>query len=176
MKTVSVDLDSTLVDILTPWLGYANSNEKSNYTIKDVTSYNFKPLMRNFDYIHTDLYKDLKPIYGSQRFMDYLAMNYKVQIVTHTFEEHKKSKIEFIEKYFPGIDIICTNECKLDSTKDTFLIDDKLEHIEKHIDINNGQGIVYTFNNKYNYNHSNRKDIIRMGCYKEIFNYILRYY
>lgn len=169
--TVSVDLDSTLVDILTPWIYYINIKESSNYKIKDVKKWNQDFIVRNIDFVlKEDLYDNLVPISGAVNFIKSLQSKYNVQIVTHTLDGHRESKLKFIKRYFGDITVVTTNECKLSVTKDTILIDDNLEHIQKHININKGIGIVYTMNNLLKYNIS--EDVVRLHNYEDILRYL----
>ena len=171
-KTISVDLDSTIFDLLTLWIEFSNIKFNTNYIIEDVLTYNQDFLMNSMEFIDTNLYDDAVPIPNAVLFIDTLKQHYNVQIVTHTFEGHRESKLNFIKKYFGDIKVICTDSCKLESTKDTILIDDKLEHITKHIDINKGIGIVYTMDDRLQYNKTDRKDVVRLGSYSDIVEYL----
>lgn len=175
-KVVSLDLDNTLVNIMTPWINYGNQKDGTKYSIDDIDHYSHPFLMKHFDYIETPFFDNISPIDGAIEFVRELQSDYDVQIVTHTFEGHRESKLNFIKNHFGDLKVITTGSCKLDSIEGTFHVDDHLNHIESHTS-RGGHGVVYSFNDRLRYNipHKN-SGIVRLGNYPKILEHIRRHW
>jgi len=176
--TFSVDLDSTLNNLDTVWLGYVNKKNSTNYTIKDITSYSHSILSDNFEFItQSDMYDYLDILPGAIEFIESLKEIGNVQIVTHTFKEHKLSKLKFIKKHFNDIEVICTDSNKTDIVDGTFLIDDNKQHIIDHINnFNYGMGVIFSNKDTLQYNKIQEEllhNYPRLGTYNEILDYII---
>ncbi len=167
---ISVDLDSTLNTLIYDWVEHINTKEERQYNISDIKSFNEPILLKHIDYIENpELYSLLGLLEGAIEFIKELQKIDDVQIVSVTQDHHLKSKGEFVETHFPGVPLINVRDCKLEFTRDSWLIDDKLDNIKKHIAAGNGRGIVFT-NGDYQYN--NEGDYTVMGDYKEIVKHI----
>jgi len=148
---ISVDLDSTLNDLMYKWIGYINERSKSNYSIKDIKIFDDPILINALEFVERDdLYSDLSPLIGANDFLDALKKIDEVQIVSVTSENHFNGKQEFIKKYFPETKFILVQESKIDTVDGTILIDDKLSTVIEHSERGN-LGIVFN-NNEYIYN------------------------
>jgi len=152
----SVDLDSTLNNVIYAWIDYINEREENKISISDIKTFDEPILLKYSDFLkQEELYRSiLKPLDGAKDFIENLLKIGTVQIVSITpiQEETKRS---FVKKYFnldnDSLSLIMVKEDKLPYLKDTILIDDKLQNVIDHNNYNNGVGIVFN-NDEYLYN------------------------
>ena len=98
---ILIDLDDTLIDLLTPWVNYLNQKHGTCVSPSDVTQWDiqqsfptltkqqvFEPL---FD---TILYDDIKTIPDAQRYLESLSKQHTIYIVTNTPMCISKYKLE----------------------------------------------------------------------------------
>jgi len=169
---ISLDLDSTLNDLIYKWIVYINKKNNTNYKVSDINIFDDNLLLDNLDFINSNsLYDNLEPLEGSKEFVSKLLELDTVQIVsTYPHIRDIEPKKLFVKKYFPSIPIITVSGSKVEYTKNTILIDDKLDNIIEHEIHNKNKGIIFTSNGDYNYNKSNKHT--RLGNYDDIYNYI----
>jgi len=167
---ISVDLDSTLNTLMYDWIDYINTKTTTPISINDIKTFDEPILVKYIEFIkNPNLYDHLGLLKGASEFITNLQKIDDVQIVSVTLAHHLKSKIKFVEKYFPGVTLINVDSCKLAVTKNSWLIDDKLDNVKKHIAAGNGRGIVFD-NNEYKYN--TEEGYVVMGDYDKIVDYI----
>ncbi len=166
----SVDLDSTLNNLMYAWLDYTNSKTRVNLKISDITMYNDPILLENIKFLENkNLYQesiDILP--GAKQFIESLKKIGTVRIVSVTPPNHFRSKKEFVKTNFKDTELIMVRDSKLNIIKNTFVIDDKLSTLREHRDLNNGIGAVFT-NDEYMYNNT---DEFLCSGYTTILNYI----
>ena len=167
---ISVDFDGVLNNLLFKWIEYINSMRNTKYSINDIKIYNDKLLLDNYEFIKNEnLYDNVQLLDDAQLFIKELKKLDDVQIVTQTIDEHFNSKKNFLTRYFPGVKIIYTKKNK-DIAKNTILIDDCLENIERHVCKLKSIGLVYSHNDLYQYNKTDK--FFRFKNYKEILNFL----
>jgi len=167
---ISVDFDGVLNNLTFKWIDYINNKHNTSYTVRDIKTYNDKLILDNYEFIQNKkLYDNIQLLNGAQYFIKELEKIDNVQIVTQTIKEHFNSKKNFLNKYFPNIKVIYTGKNK-DIVKNTILIDDCLENIERHVNKLKSAGIIYSYNNLYQYNKTNK--FPRFKSYNEIINFL----
>ena len=171
---IALDLDNTLIDILTPWLKVVNTRENSNYTFKDIDTYDHPLVMKHDDFIHShDMYDNLVPDEKAISFFNDMKKRYEVSIVTHTLDGHKNSKIKFIDTYFPGVDVCMTGSDNSKFLIDKVLMDDRPSNVESHV--NNGyHGILFTLEGKLAYSKTSNPKVLLADHYHDASNLIRR--
>lgn len=127
--TILIDLDETVLDLLTPWRADMKYYHGIDLNIEDITEYSILNCIRN-------KYKDIKPsvieaclnLINKEGFFDKLKMfpkakenidklhieNHKIVFVTNgQFASNSmKSKLKFVEDNFPYADLIITGNSK----------------------------------------------------------------
>ncbi len=132
---ISVDLDSTLNDLMYAWVEFI-IEKGGRCSLKDITSFDDPILLDNVDFFDdVDIYDKLLPLTGAKEFLENLKKIQCVQIVTDSFEmttEEMQAKDDFVLLHFGDIPVIHVQGCKLEAARGSILVDDKLENIEKH--------------------------------------------
>ena len=132
---IGIDMDGTIVDLLTPWLKELNLKYNLNYKVEDLLYYNmensikelteeqiFEPL---FD---SNIFDSVLPIKDASYWLEKLNSNsrFEIYIVTNTHYKNVSDKMEkVLFKYFPFINwkqLICINNKQLLNID--YLIDD----------------------------------------------------
>ena len=114
MKTIAVDVDLTLVDTLTPWVEWWEFMTDSKFDWTKVgpdfsINDQLKTKMTRKEYMvwwnRADLYDDLEPNPGAMRTLRwYHDMGAEIYFVSKCEDGHYKSKVRFLDKYFPFAD------------------------------------------------------------------------
>lgn len=139
MKTILVDMDNTLVDLLRPWLAAYRDVGGEHILPEDVTSYNFEGLVKNpklFVQVLKSggIFAEAKPMPGAQHGLRELLREHKVVIVTKVNSFNARAydaKIGTMWRYFPEVDrrnMIFASDKSL--IHGDVLIDDAPENLE----------------------------------------------
>lgn len=143
---IVLDMDDVIADLLTSWIEVVNFCEEEYVQLQDVTSWDIEKYFncgkRVFDYLNYDLYRNLKPIKGSQYGVRMLQENYDVYIVTvsTTHKDSLLAKIEWLEEYFPYIKkekIVLLGDKSI--VQGDIIIDDSIKNLERF----NGRKILF---------------------------------
>ena len=115
---IAVDVDNVICNLQEVVVNLFNKRYGSHYTLNDFTEYDVMSTLPTQDgivmrdmYGEPGLYDKVKPIPGSQEFLQKLINNgHQIYLVTDAIPETYGEKIEFIHRYFPFIDdahIVC---------------------------------------------------------------------
>ncbi|MDC6267257.1 5' nucleotidase, NT5C type [Lysinibacillus fusiformis] len=135
---IILDMDDVIANLLTSWIEVVNFCENENVQLQDVSSWDiekyFKCGRKVFDYLNYDLYRNLKPIEGSQDGVRMLQEKYDVYIVTvsTTHKDSLIAKIEWLEEYFPFIKkekIVLLGDKSI--VRGDIIIDDSIKNLER---------------------------------------------
>ena len=171
MKTVLIDLDSTLVDILSPAMEILNKEQNTNFTLEDIVRWDSFYELYDKDRVDKllnsdEFYRDyVKPIDGSVMFVEYMKKYFNVKVVTAGKNTEFKKK--FVRDLFDVETIFEQHKYKI---KGDLLIDDKFSTIYTWIKETDKYGILFRNEYKYKYNDNlwhNSKYII-CNYYEEI--------
>lgn len=142
--TVALDMDSTIYDLMNPWLDWINKTFDEKRTIKDVTTWNFPMLFkckeRGFDFLDIpDMFLSLKPFPNAIEAVNKVReMGVRQVFVTTvssvTKDSQKQSaweKQQVIGRDFPWAkkDVMITSGSK-DLVRADMLVDDGPHNIE----------------------------------------------
>lgn len=153
---ILVDLDSTLVDILTPTLKILNKKFKKEVKLEDITSWDkiteIFPKDAFYNLVESDnFYTDyVLPIAGSKEFIENLAKNNEIILVSSG--KNSTEKVNYIIKTYNNkfSDIIFTyNKHEI---KGDVLIDDNFQTIYKWVKSTDKLGILFRNNGLYKWN------------------------
>ena len=158
---IFVDYDTTLVNLIEPWVKWINNKYHVNITSKDINRWYFlgevfgqeaDDFWRSEKYNHYTDKDILLPYDGAVNFLHTLQKQFgeeNVFIVSSTKDHHKVEKIEHAQHYF-GIEkkqFIPVNKSKYNLTQGGILIDDYPLHVMEHIRHNQQKGIVFNYEN-----------------------------
>lgn len=177
MRKIYIDYDTTLVNLIDPWVSWINHKYHVNITSNDINRWYFlgEVFGREADdfwrienhYREKDV---LLPFEGAVDFFHQLQEEYgkeNIKIISSTRDHHMPEKLAHMAHYF-GIDtyrvahakngtsalqsdteVILTSKEKHLFTKDGILIDDYPLHVLEHIHFNDAPGIVFNLNNSF---------------------------
>lgn len=130
-------MDDVIADLLTSWIEVVNFCENENVKVQDVTSWDIENYFncgkKVFEYLSYDLYRNLKPMKGSQDGVRLLQEKYDIYIVTvsTTHKESIMAKIEWLEEHFPFIKkekIVLLGDKSI--VQGDIMIDDSIRNLE----------------------------------------------
>lgn len=140
MKII-LDYDSTLVDLMGPWIGWLKREYGVSVSTKDIKYFGW--LKDAFgdkadDFWRTPgVYDTVVPLPGAQDFVSFLLrMGYDVSVVSASHPDMYVEKEIHCAKYF-GLDMKHSHS-KHELTKDALLIDDCPAHVHEHVRVNPG--------------------------------------
>ena len=143
MKTIVVDVDLTLVDTLTPWVEWWEFMTDSKFDWTKVGpdySINKQLLekMTHDEYMvfwnKSDLYDDLVPREGALTLLRwYSALGYEIYFVSKCEPGHFKSKVRFLDKYFPFSEGLINTKHKHTIEADIYM-EDHVEYTQAILD------------------------------------------
>jgi len=160
---VYVDYDTTLVNLIDPWVEWINEKYNVSLLADDINRWLFlgevfgkeaNDFWRSEQYNHYTDKDILQPYDGAVDFFHALQKQFgkeNVIIISSTRDHHTKEKIEHAQHYF-GINkeqFIPVNKEKYSFTKDGILIDDYPLHVMEHIEYNKQKGIVFNYENRF---------------------------
>jgi len=160
---IFVDYDTTLVNLIDPWVSWINERYNVNISPNDINRWYFLgevfgPEANNFwkseEYNHYTNRDIFQPYDGAIEFFHTLQDIYgqeNVLIISSTKDHHKEEKIEHAKHYF-GIEsdkFIAVEKGKHTLTVGGILIDDYPLHVMEHIEYNKQKGIVFNFENRF---------------------------
>lgn len=111
---IGIDLDCVLSDTTQQVVNLYNYYTGENLTLEDITEWDFgkiiPPKYKNliFDLFFNDkLWQNIKPLKNSEDIMFQLCMErmYDIYIITATYPQNAKVKIDWLMKNYPAIDI-----------------------------------------------------------------------
>jgi len=166
---IYVDYDTTLVNLIDPWIAWINDTYNVNIVSSDINRWYY--LSEVFgkeadDYWKSEKYnhytdKDIfKPYDGAVKFFNDLQKRFgdeNIFIVSSTRDHHIEDKIKHAKYYF-GIsenNFIPVSKEKYHQTKDGVLIDDYPLHILEHIYHNQQVGIIFNYQNRFGWCNEN---------------------
>ena len=136
MKIIGIDVDLTIVDMITPWLQWYNQETGENMTFEDLKEHEYH--LQDLMVCHKnplsfwdkeDLYDNLNPIPEAKKYIDKLSEHFEIVFVSSCFPGHYKSKENFIKKHFPYADFIATHSKKYIDVD--YFIDDYKKYIDE---------------------------------------------
>lgn len=108
---IILDMDDVIADLLPAWVKVVNESEGEDVSVDDIKTWDihhyFKCGAKVFEYLTSDLYRNLKPVEGSQDAVRKLLDKYEIYVCT-IGTKHKQSlipKYEWLEEHFPFIPI-----------------------------------------------------------------------
>ena len=160
---VYVDYDTTLVNLIDPWIKWINEKYNVAISSNDINRWYFlgevfgkeaDDFWRSEKYNHyTD--KDIyQPFEGAVDFFHTLQETAGIEnvfIVSSMRDHHKKEKLRHAQHYF-DIDVkqfIPINKEKYSITGNGILIDDYPLHVMEHIRYNKQRGIVFNYEDRF---------------------------
>lgn len=162
-RSIVVDVDLTLVDTLTPWIGWWEDKTGSKFDWNRVTpelsiNKQLQEKMPREDSLEfwkdPNLYDNLVPLVGSvNALLTLKSLGYDVFFVSNCEESHVESKRRFLDKFFPFHDGLI-NTCQKYSIEADIYFDDHVEYVDKIIK-NRPYAKVYQFvtrDNQYQLN------------------------
>ncbi len=174
---IFVDYDTTLVNLIDPWVAWINKKYNVTISSNDINRWYFLGEVfgkeaddfwrKENHYIDKDI---LLPFKGAVTFFHQLQDEYgkeNVKIISSTRDHHTKDKVAHMAHYF-GIDsksvkytkeddsidcndyqVILTSKDKYAYTQNAILIDDYPLHVLEHIYFNKAPGIVFDWENRF---------------------------
>ncbi len=153
---VGVDVDQTVVDAAAHWLGFLCKSNKVKWD-KWVWNcgnwdYNLTNYVWDFegDYLEywkqAGLYDDLTPVKGSQECINELKDNVEFVFITHCVGNHYRSKVEFLNKFFPDVPVIVTGTKGFVNVD--VMIDDRVDFLDQFGD-NTLKVLLYTIHSRW---------------------------
>ncbi len=186
---IGIDLDDVLADFHKGWLRYYNDKYGTNLTISDCKSYRLSDVHKVADdivikrikyFYRTNIFKDLDPIKGSLKTVNYMKANHKLYVITSRPSWTSGTTRTWIKKYFQNAftDVILTNQF---GNKDKKTQVDKSEVCRRYkiniiiedsptfsYDIAKTGGKVLLLDSPWNQTMSSHKNIERVFSWGEI--------
>ena len=158
---IYVDYDTTLINLIDPWVDWVNSSFNVNVKTSDINRWYYlgeeiNPDANNFwkrDNHYVDK-QSIKPFSGAIDFFNNLQSSYgkeNVIIISSTRDHHIDDKINHMQYYFnvANEQILLSSKEKHIYTQDGVLIDDYPVHVMEHIHYNNLSGIIFNENRRF---------------------------
>ncbi|MCK5537649.1 MAG: hypothetical protein KAI79_12540 [Bacteroidales bacterium] len=160
---IFVDYDTTLVNLIDPWVAWINEKYDVEITSHDINRWYFlgevfgkeaDDFWRSKKYNHYTNKDIFLPYEGSVEFFQTIQKKFGVEnvyIVSSTKDHHKEEKIKHAQHYFNinKEQFIPVSKEKHTITQDGILIDDYPLHVMEHIEYNKQKGIVFNFKNRF---------------------------
>ena len=161
--TVFIDYDTTLVNLIDPWVEWINKKYNVTISSNDINRWYylgevFGSEANNFwkseEYNHYTDREIFQPYEGAVEFFHTLQDMFgreNVFIISSTKDHHKKEKIEHAKHYFSisNDQFIAVEKGKYTLTSGGVLIDDYPLHVMDHIEYNKHKGIVFNFEDRF---------------------------
>ena len=158
-----IDYDTTLVDLIDPWLSWINKKYDVSLRSIDINRWYFlgevfgpeaDDFWRSKKYNHYTDIMIYQPYFGAVAFFKTVQKLYgkeNVFIVTSTRDHHTIDKLKHAKHYFNIQDeqFITVNKEKFHKTTDGILVDDYPLHVFEHIVNNKRKGIVFNYENRF---------------------------
>ena len=160
---IYIDYDTTLVNLIDPWVKWINEKYNVNLSTLDINRWYYlgevfgreaDDFWRHPKYNHYIDKDVLQPYEGAVEFFKTLQKKFgeeNVFIISSTKDHHKEDKIKHAMHFF-GIQkqrFIPVNKEKYHITKDGILIDDYPLHVMEHIAYNEQKGIVFNYEGRF---------------------------
>lgn len=109
---ICMDVDNVICNLQETVIKLFNERYNTNYTLEDFHDYNIEndiplkeAIMMKAMYSEQDIYNNVKPINGSQKFVQKLINDgHQVYLVTDAIPSIYNEKVEWLHTYFPFID------------------------------------------------------------------------
>ncbi|MBS3172044.1 hypothetical protein J4438_00490 [Candidatus Woesearchaeota archaeon] len=186
---VAFDVDDTLAKFNIPLLNVYNAIDGTNYTSRDIKSYNLEMLwgctkeeaIQRIQYFYkTHEFGRIVPVEGSQEAVEKLSKENQLIVITSRLSSVSRKTEEWLDKYFSGkfSDIYYTSEWhsanggsgkKADICRDKkvdIIIDDCLEYILACQNVGT-RGILFDLNGEYGWNKT-EEEIKRVLNWEEV--------
>jgi 5'-nucleotidase len=150
MKRLCIDMDETIADTATEYLGRYNRDNGTNLTKADLLGKTFYDIVypqhretAKEYFFQDDFFVDLPLVSDSQRVLASLAKKYEVFIASAAMEfpDSFTPKYRWLERHFPFLDplrfVFCGDKSILNAD---YLIDDDARHF-KHF---KGEGLLFS--------------------------------
>jgi 5'(3')-deoxyribonucleotidase len=104
---ILIDMDSIVVDLMTPWLGEYNRLYDDNLTMDRILTWDtheyVKPVCgkKVYDLLTEDLFKGLQPLPGAVSAVNHISGRYNAYFVTAAPAGTADAKVAWVKKYFP---------------------------------------------------------------------------
>jgi 5'(3')-deoxyribonucleotidase len=192
---IFVDYDTTLVNLIDPWVEWINQKYNVNITTTDINRWYYlgevfgkeaDDFWRSEKYNHYTDKDILQPFKGAVEFFHTLQKEFgkeNVFIVSSTRDHHKEEKIIHAQHYF-GIEkkqFIPVNKEKFHVVTNGILIDDYPLHVLEHIKYNKQKGIVFNYEGRFgwcrecNYSLDQTLDSVLQYTKDSTFHYAISY-
>ena len=176
IKTIAVDMDDVLVDLIGAWTNYLNKHHSLQVSIEDIKEWDMKkafPTLTNeqiYEPLHiADFYKTIKPFECAMEYLKKLKEEgFEIRVVTATFYKCAESKLD--NALFPYFDFISSKEVILCYDKHLIradiLFDDYYKNLERF------KGIRVLKDMPYNKDAPNSSYDFRVTNFKDFYNRI----
>ena len=154
---VYVDLDSTLVDLMSEWIKWLNDEKFIKIKTQNILHWEY--LSEKYGEHVNDfwkqkgIYNNIKPINGSIEFMYILKKMYgkeNVVVISKCVKSNQEEKVKYSEKIFGVLPNNFINASdKWQFTSDGILIDDAPHNVIDHVKRNNKPAILFNYRNRY---------------------------
>jgi 5'(3')-deoxyribonucleotidase len=172
---ISCDLDNILNDLNPIWTQTLNRQYNLNVKLSDIKEWNMQKAFTTLTeqqiispLLDESLWKSLKPLPNSQKYLEILNNKYKVKIVTASYYKTISIKMDWLFHYYPFLkwEQVTITEDKL-SVKSDICIDDALHNLIG----GNYYKILYSY--PWNQNVDDiQNNLIRVNDWSEIYNEI----
>lgn len=174
MQDIFLDLDMTLNSMSFDWctsLGIMPKDVLYYGWIRDAFGPNAEAWWAT-----PGIYNVITPLPGAEKFVENLAKNFRVRIITHTHKsQNPKEKEDWISKHFRHnvFSVIHASE-KFHFTSDSILVDDCPRHIHDHIRHNDSIGILFNYKNAYGWSIPLLKDdrLVMASSYEAVLDIV----
>lgn len=172
--TAYIDYDCVLHNLLDVTLKFIQDEYGDNVAKEEIGYWKFfEKYPKVYDMFGDwSYYSKAKPIDGARAFLERLSQRHEVIIVTSTPDTIMKNKEDMIQRLYGDLikEIVHTDKKHL-FTKDGFLLDDALHHIEAHASHNGQPGIIFDLGYGWNAEPLERwyKNVHRARSYDEVF-------
>lgn len=169
---IYVDMDSTLVDLMSNWIDWLNKEKSVKVTTKEIIHWDyiaetFGEEANNF-WKTKGVYNNVKPINGSVEFMYILQKMYdkeNVVIISKCVKSNYDEKVKYAEKYFNILPNNFINASdKWQFTSDGILIDDAPHNVIEHSIKNEKPSILFNYRNRYGWANLNKEHKLITKC------------
>lgn len=171
-KTIAVDMDEVIADLLGHWIEAINEYEGESLKREEILDWDMTKYVscgkKVYTHLTYDLFRNLPVIKDSQRVVKELMKEYEVYIVS-TATNHPESmlaKLEWLKEHFPFISsdnvVLCGNKRIINTD---FMIDDGMHNLESF----KGTGIL--FDAPHNRLET---EFMRVKSWNDIEEYLLR--
>lgn len=176
--TINIDIDNVLNNLNQVWVQALNKQYSLNYQLSDIKQWDMQKTYTTltkkqiFEPLLDDrLWRNLKPIKGSQQILNTLNNKYNVKIVTASYYKTIKVKAEWLKRYYPFLtweQVVITKDKQ--SVKCDICVDDAIHNVTNADYI--GLLFNYPWNESFNEAHYFNNYIYRVHNWQDIYDSI----